>query len=235
MTIRKILKRLLMLFLSLLILSCASTEGLHKNTTELLEEMDWRFDTISISEMKASADIQVHDRYYLVDEATEALWSRYVDVDPSSLWKGPMLNFEGVYNPLDETFYTKTDADVPVLSEGQIVFLDLVIEHMLHHPTSFMITDIDNVQHQLVFNYTDINTASGKQQISLIEMEFEDGNKTLIRHRAWYRNESGLRNRLYPVYHEQALDEFHQRVAKTNGYSLKIYSAKNAQKKGLIP
>lgn len=216
--------------------ACSSQKDeLPKKTQALLDDYGWRFEDLKASNFEEMEDATVHDRYYLVTEEADVVWEMYLESDPSLQWTGPIANFAGVYSPQNDEFYTASDSDVPGFAEGQIMFLDLVIEHMKHIPTAFMITEIDNDDFIFEFNYLESNPAKGKQQVSFYSIDSDTKFLTLIRHRSWFQNDSGLRDKLYPSYHEHAIDEFHTNIAHEYNYKLRVKSERRITKKGLVP
>ena len=220
---------------ALLLSSCSGSEDIPKNTRLLLDTLGWDFHRIHPSELENVELATIHDRYYLANESAGKLWRDYLDSDPASQWTGPMANFAGLYDSESDQFYTCTDHDIPGFAVGQVMFLDLVVEHIKHFPTAFVITEIDENRKAFVFKYIEGNPAEGMQQVQFIPLSGENGSRTLIRHRSWFINNSGIRNRLYPAYHEHAIDEFHSHVARAADFRIRVISEKKLTKKGLIP
>ena len=219
------------------ITSCAGNGSttLPRKTIQLLDEHGWNFAGMKASDLEALESTRIHDRYYLLEEAPEDVWASYLGSDPARQWTGPIARFAALYDPDADILFTPGQLPIPGLEVGQILFLDLTIEFIVHFPTAFMITRIDEDSRIFVFKYLEGNPAQGMQEVSLYRLSDDAGAKTLIRHRSWFENNTGIRDRLYPSYHEQAIDEFHANVAKANGMNIKVTNAKKLQKKGLVP
>ena len=186
------------------------------------------------SDVSDLTDFQFHERWYLLDGNLEEVWSLYTEISPAAQWNGPIAHFGLLYDPNTSAILTPANRDFPPIEVGNILFLDLLIEEILHVTTSFQISRLDNQTKTIEFTYLEQNTSHGCQELKFYPAE--GGTRTLIRHRSHFKSESPLRDALfYRPYHNQTVDEFHWTVAKQSGMNLDVMRLREVKKKGLLP
>ena len=214
--------------------SCASEpDAVPRTIREFLDSYDWRMDVFRKSDVSDLSDFRRHERWYVIGGATESVWKRYANLRAGEQWTGPIARFGALYDPNTSEILTRESGDTTV-EEGQIVFLDLLIEAFLHIPTAFQISRIDEESRTIEFTYLEQNTSHGCQELRFFPLE--GGESTLIRHRSWFKSGSPVRDALfYPSYHTQTVDEFHWSMAKRSGTDIDAMRTRQVRRKGLLP
>ena len=232
---KRIVSLIFVLAAFLAVCSCATeTNSVPRAIREYLDSYDWRLDMFRKSDVSDLSGFRSHERWYEVDGRLADVWSVYTHIRPDEQWKGPIARFGALYDPETSEFITKGSDHIPNVEEGQILFLDLLIESFLHVPTSFQISRIDENRKIIEFTYLEQNTSHGCQELSFYPAA--DGKSTLIRHRSWFRSDSPVRDALfYRSYHTQTVDEFHWSVAKRSGLDIDAMSPREIKRKGLLP
>lgn len=188
-----------------------------------------RFSTSDVSDLTGFLE---HERYYLAEESPEYIWEAYRNLDPDIVWRKHMARFGAMYVPEEDRIYTSVN-DAPLVAEGQLVILDLLIEEFLHVPAAFQVTSFDDGNMTIIFTYLEENKSHGYQEIRLLPFESEDGEFTVLRHKSWFKSDSGFRDTLfYKPYHSQMVDEFHRTVASAKNYKVKVISTKKLARIG---
>jgi len=152
-----------------------------------------------------------HAKSYQVERPLEVVWAIYRQMNPLLDWNGRMVSLGMLYNKkTDEVKYP--DEEEATLEVGQIAFINMkLICGLLSRATAHEITAIDEEQKVMRFCYIDGGkaTAQGSQQIDFAATA--EGH-TIVTHQSFYKSDSALLNRIYPFFHEQVIDDFHQNV-----------------------
>jgi len=211
----------------LLLVSCA---GNIENNRPAVSEME---DMIQ-SDTEDLTDFREHIRYYIIDRDIETAWKAYTTVSLEKYWQGPMATFSSMLNPSTGEQYSAGDPDIPAVSPGQIIKLNLLIDDYIHIPVYFQIRIVDEEDKVIEFVYMEQNTSHGKQVISFSSFETNGVPVTLVRHRSWFQSDSSFRDALfYGHYHTLTVDEFHQSAADNAGFSVKPVTERYLKKKGI--
>jgi len=152
-----------------------------------------------------------HAKSYQVERPLETVWAAYRQMNPLLDWNGRMVSLGMLYNRnMDAVLYP--DEEEAKLEVGQIAFINMkLICGLLSRATAHEITAIDDEQKVLQFCYIDggKGMAEGSQQIDFAATA-ED--QTIVTHQTFYKSDSAMLNRIYPFFHEQLIDDFHQNV-----------------------
>ncbi|NOQ74136.1 MAG: hypothetical protein GQ574_19165 [Crocinitomix sp.] len=92
--------------------------------------------------------------------------------------------------------------------EGNVVLVRVNLFKNKSYKALFDISKIDDENHIIEMKYGTHNVTSGLQRISFTS---ENG-MTIINHTAYFKSNSGLRDKFYPRFHHKTIDEFHARV-----------------------
>lgn len=221
------MKKLYMPLCLLLLASCASNEETRHHSIEEIDKMV-PCDTSKIE------DFHKHSLFYLVEEEIDKVWEEYTEESLDKYWNGPIARFNTMYNPASNVMYQAGDSDIPKVSTGQIISLDLLIEDYIRIPVYFQIQRIDSEQKIIEFVYMEQNKSHGKQLVSFFPQTIKGKDYTLIHHQSWYQSDSAIRDSLfYSDYHTQIVDEFHQSATGNKENSIKPVTEKNLIRKGL--
>jgi len=185
-------------------LSSSSKEVTRKKKLKNLEEFQ-----PSIKKTDNLSSFQYHQRVYLVETDIQTAWNTYVNVDPTNSWKGPLNTYRQSYSTSKNTSYTPKDTLFPNAELGMVYELNIKVASLRNIGVTFQITELDKKNRIIEFTYGKDNKSHGKQQI-----EFKsDGANTLITHSTYFKSKSKFRGKhLYPKYHEQCLDEYHNNI-----------------------
>jgi len=212
----------------LLLMSCAGKPQDNRHTTPDIRNMIQ-------CDIGKLADFHKHDRYYLVEKDIEAVWTTYSEISPPAIWHGPLATFNSMYSPLLKTMYYADGSEIPEVSVGQIIMLNLLIDDYIHMPVFFQIKTMDSAEKMISFVYMEQNVSHGKQEISLYPVTFEGRTCTMIHHKSWYKSNSSIRDTLfYGHYHTLIVDEFHQSISESSNYAVKPVTEKYLKRKELI-
>jgi hypothetical protein len=217
------------------LVSCSShPEKMPNSVQDMLDKYEWKMETFAPCDLSDLSDFMNHDRYYLMEEHPADVWEKYSNLDPNEIWQGYMTRFGAMYVPEENCIYTPGD-ELPVLAEGQVVFLDLLVEDFLHIPVVFQIASIDRERMSITFTYAEENKSHGYQEIEIIPFDSEAGTSTVLRHSTRYRSDSEFRDIVfYREYHSRMVDEFHADVAAAGNYAVKVISVKRLERIGAL-
>jgi len=211
----------------LLLVSCA---GNIENNRPSVSEME----KMVQSDTEDLTDFREHIRYYVIDRDLETAWKAYTDVSLEKYWQGPMATFSSMFNPSVGELYAAGDPNIPSVSEGQIIKLNLLIDDYIRIPVYFQIRIIDAEDKVIEFVYMEQNTSHGKQVISFSSFEKNGVSRTLVRHQSWFKSGSSFRDALfYGHYHTLTVDEFHQSATDNAGYTVEPVTERYLKKKGI--
>ncbi len=231
------MKRLIISSFILLLASCAGHNNIVPHSvSEFLDDYGWDMERMSPGDIEEMKEFHDHVRFYVADKDIRTVWAAYSEISPTRVWNGPIARFGVLYDPASKTIFTSEDAEIPVISVGQYIFLDLFFENYIHIPAAFQIT-IQNEEEKLMeFIYLEQNTSQGRQEIRLYPHIINGRSITLIRHKSWFRSDSSTRDTLfYGQYHTRTVDEFHNSVAESGNYHSQPVTERYVEKKELYP
>lgn len=146
-----------------------------------------------------------HIKEYKYDFPIEQVWDAYRNAGPNEVWAGPRVFFGFIYDKNTDKIHFNTDKYLPKLEVGMVIFNHLSVLRLTKMNVSFEITKIDDVNKILQFSYLNCNTSAGQQTLKFVA----DGNKTIVKHISYFKNESKLRDKLYPPVHTLLINEHH--------------------------
>ncbi len=198
---------------------------LPETVQEFLKKNKKLFKDFKLSDLTNLKRYKSHIRYYEVPASIEEVWRAYLNVDQSKAWSGKIASFGLIHSTAeDRTFYI--GEELPKVAVGQIFMLNLKFLGFYNIPVAFQITGIsadEDDDRELEFTYLKANVSNGNQTISFGTMADDEGNEsTLIKHTSYFASGKDFRDKIYPTFHEQAIDEFHTNVLATIGHELQV-------------
>lgn len=167
-----------------------------KNDTTRVDEF-----TRSVFEDKDYVDFNYHSHTYQYDCELNALWTSYLESNPEKLWTGPINHF--VLHRSADGHY-----DSGHVTEGSRILLELHLFKNKPLKVLFEVTKICSEEMKIEFCYDKSNITQGIQIISF----YEEGSITHIKHETYFKSHSKLRDKIYPIYHQRCIDEFHAAI-----------------------
>ncbi len=155
-------------------------------------------------------DSNVHN--FNLQQPLATTWKAYLSAHPATVWQGKVVSCGFIFSPSEKQPVFSSNS-YPGLEIGQIFFIEMrILFRLIHFPVCFMVTGINENQHQITFSYISTGSSKGAQTIQLID----SGNGTTqIIHSSIHKTENKLRDRtLYPIYHKKAISEVHQNIRK---------------------
>ncbi|MEO1514363.1 MAG: hypothetical protein AAFV95_05100 [Bacteroidota bacterium] len=158
-----------------------------------------------------SSEFTFHTKTYRIQANIDSLWTAYLTADPAAAWKSKIISFGLLYAPQENQIYYADD-QIDLLEESQMVFLNLRIWGMVNIAVAHRIDKIDPLQKRIRFCYLDCGKTRGSQEMSLHQITPQI---TEVRHHSYFKGDSKFRDkRLYPNFHEKAIDQFHANVER---------------------
>ena len=227
---------LLWILLTLLSASCAGLSGasgssgtpgrgeaIPPSVREFLDRVDWRLEDCRPSSLAHPEEFTALSRYYWTSVSAGELWDLYTTMDAARAWQGEAVQFGVVYDSRESRLYTPDDSEAPPFREGQIYVLDLTIAGFYKLPVGFLLSRLDPREELIEFLYLLENRSNGGQQIRFFPFRDSRGREgTLIEHRTWFHSSSAVRDRLYPLFHNQTIDAFHRNITSVGGLELEV-------------
>jgi len=138
----------------------------------------------------------------------EDVWNAYVQMAPSQIWQGPIVNFVVAIDRETQAVHYFDDHDVPYFKIGMMIlnYLNFFGHYIL---VGHEVTAIDHLNKRIELAYLEGNTSSGKQ---ILEFK-QKGKRTIIKHISIYKSSSRFRDRfLYPIFHRLTANEYHHNM-----------------------
>lgn len=153
-----------------------------------------------------------HEKDYYYNQSKDQLWDHYLSVNPAVAWNGNMLSF-GLMVSKKDSQIMYVDDPFPGASVGQVLFVNVeVLGKLIKLPVAHEIIAINYEKYYLEVSYVRGGKSAGKQRISFYKNQDDT---TRINHSTYYRSDSDFRDLLiYPYFHTQAIDEYHQNVIR---------------------
>ena len=149
-----------------------------------------------------------------IDAPIDSVWKAYTTINPAKFWAGKFSSFGfGYARKTGKVLYQ--NEGFGHLEEGLIQFLSLrFFGGFLKLNIAHELIGIDEGTKRLQFCYMQYGKSQGTQIITLEA----DKNRTKIIHNTYYKSKSKFRDkRLYPYFHEKAVEELHANI----GYLIK--------------
>lgn len=211
----------------LLFYSCSTTgtggSVVPESVNGYLDKNGSDFVNYELSDISPGVEYNFTPRSYNVYEDLETVWLDYLQTPPNLAFEGSIIDFGIVYNPEDSRVYNTQDTFIPSFSEGQVYILDLQFLGIYSIPVGFMVTRIDTEKKIMEFVYLKDNVSNGYQRIFFKAASDSEGNPvTLVEHLSYFRSGHDFRDKvLYPPFHKQTVDDFHEKIFELNGLGWK--------------
>ncbi|MDY0280436.1 MAG: hypothetical protein RBR35_07730 [Salinivirgaceae bacterium] len=141
------------------------------------------------------------------------IWQTCLTTNPNDLWDGKILSISFIYNKIIDNLLYKKDLDEYELQCGQIYFINLrLLNGAFNLPTALKVTRIDTTENLIEFSYLKGGKSEGGQVLRFTQ---KSEKQTTLVHTTHYKSGSHWRDkRLYPHFHQKAIDELHRNIAK---------------------
>jgi len=169
--------------------------------------------TRSCGETFNPQDFALNHMAFEINMDAQAAWDLYLNSSPQKAWNGKSISLDFAYSKNDQKIYYH-DEVIPKIQVGMGFFLVLSLYQLKKIPLALEISKIDPEGKVFEYTYLESNVSHGKQIIHFIDL---GNHKTRIEHDTYFKSESALRDRLYPMVHERLLEEFHQNVMNQVG------------------
>jgi hypothetical protein len=169
-------------------------------------------------------DYNYIEQSFIVYEEIETLWLDYMKSILILEFDSRIIDFGVFFDPESSLIYSAQDPSPPSFSEGQIYILNLIFMGIYKFPIAFEISKIDSDNKMIVFTYLKNNLATGYQQIYFKSDYNSEGVPiTHIDHNTYFKSQNGIiDNFLYPPFHRQTINDYHENIFKLNGLSWEI-------------
>ena len=155
-------------------------------------------------------DFFIHVKEYQMNASKDELFDALTKQHPKNIWNGDS-NFQLSYSPSDNKQLSKDDEHTGIVL-GEVILLDLNIKigklSAASMPVAFKIVEIDREAGVLAFSYAKRNKSKGIQHL---RVEEKDGFINIV-HTSRFLSNGGFRDKLYPKFHEQLVDEFYAQL-----------------------
>jgi hypothetical protein len=155
--------------------------------------------------------------FFTVNRSVEAVWGRYMTINPLKIWSNPRSRIVAVYVPsMDRTLYRDDLAtEWPGFEEGMKIFVDMsslpvAVTNRPAMMVGLKITKIDAASRTVEFRYLE-GTPSYGMQVIRFRAGRDNPNVTEITHDTWFRAYGALIERMYPFYHRKMIRGMHGR------------------------
>ncbi len=222
---KKQLNVLLLFILAITVSSCSTVKSgdsaVPHSVEKYLQENGTDFVHYEISEVNSGNGYNYHKHSYNVYEDIETVWFDYRNTNPVLAFDSHIIDFGIVFNPEDSAVYTSGDSFMPPFGEGQIYILSLKFMGIYSIPVAFKVNKIDSQNKMIEFIYLKNNVSNGFQRIFLKQDYDSKGMPiTHIDHVSFFKSEHGFRDKfIYPPFHQDTIDDFHENVFKLNRLS----------------
>lgn len=163
----------------------------------------------SVDDATNFEEYSYHEKYYTVDYPIEKVWEAYENTKPTECWSGPLTVYKNSCS--NQTFHDFKEANHPTFNKDCVYLVRLRLIPFVKITVIFKLTKLNRSNKTIEMTYGMENTSHGKQTIQF----FVDGDKTLIKHTAYFKSKSKLRDKyLYPKFHVKYIDEFHANIQK---------------------
>jgi len=163
----------------------------------------------SVNDKTDLKNFSFHEKQYIVDFPIGQVWAAYENTKPTECWSGPSTSYLKSF--LAPSFHTFKEQNHPIFKEGSVYLVRLKLIPLVKITVIFQLTKLDSSEKIIEMTYGMKNTSHGKQTIQFIA----DGNKTIIKHTAYFKSKSKFRDRyFYPKFHLKYIDEFHENIQK---------------------
>jgi hypothetical protein len=153
-----------------------------------------------------------HLKTFRISASIEKVWETYKTISPQDTWKGRMVSFGVMYSRKRNQLAFHDDA-YHGIEPGQLIFLNLnLFANIAHLAVGHEVVDVYDDLKQIKICYVQNGASVGTQ---LIQLKKISEGETEVIHETWYTSGSWFRDKiLYPVFHAQAISEFHTNVKR---------------------
>ncbi|MFW5804665.1 MAG: hypothetical protein ACOCWG_05495 [bacterium] len=148
---------------------------------------------------------------YVIDENPQVVWDSYVSVCPTKSWNGKILSFGLLCSKFNDFIMYHDDQDFSGISPGQVYYLNLkLLKGLYNMAVGFEVLEVDYSRRVIRFSYLEDGKSKGQQ---VIQFHKTREGKTRVIHDSFYKSSSSFRDKyLYPLFHRQIVDEFHENM-----------------------
>ena len=175
----------------------------------------------SLDQFKLSCDDSLDPKNYNYNSMVfefnigiDILWDLYLLSNPRNAWSGDSIRFDFAYSKPNNKVYYSDEQYLPKVHVGMGFYIVLKIAHMMKLPVGLEVSKIDPIGKTFEYTYLAANVSQGRQTIHFIDL---GNHRTRIEHTTYFKSSSKFRDRIYPVFHETLLQEFHENVTRLMG------------------
>lgn len=151
-----------------------------------------------------------HSKSYDLDYPVNKVWDTYLTIPPAESWKGNQIKFSFSFDKETENIGYLEDK-YEGLKSNQLIFIEIkLLWGLIKLAVTHFVKKVDTAKKTIKLCYVEGGKSAGSQIIEFIELAH---NKTRVIHNTHYKSDSEFRDkRLYPILHEQIIDQFHKNV-----------------------
>ena len=157
-----------------------------------------------------------HSKSYDLDFPVQKVWNTYLTIPPAESWKGEQIKFSFSFDKDTEDIAYIEDK-YQGLKSNQLIFIEIkLLWGLIKLAVTHFVKKVDETKKTIKLCYVEGGKSAGSQIIQFIELA---NNKTRVIHDTHYKSDSDFRDkRLYPILHEQIIDQFHKNVFQYMAY-----------------
>ena len=160
----------------------------------------------SCQSFEACETFNYHVKEYTFKGNASRAFKNLIAQTPKTLWTGSSL-FDVGFDPVTNSFYGKSQDNMPSIHVGQSFFLELKIVPKMLIPVALKVIHIDEEKNILEMSYHKQNKSNGIQRLIFTQ----NGENFIIKHETRFKSNSKVRDGLmYRPFHVKLLDEFYE-------------------------